>query len=42
VLTLVAKWSSIVGGDPELVELRCDRLFQIYLRGFERCNGWNH
>jgi hypothetical protein len=30
------------GGDPELVELRCDRLFQIYLRGFERCNGWNH
>jgi hypothetical protein len=30
------------GVDPELVELRCDRLFQIYLRGFESCNGWNH
>jgi hypothetical protein len=30
------------GADPELVELRCDRLFQIHLRGFESCNGWNH
>jgi hypothetical protein len=30
------------GVDPELVELRADRLFQIYLRGFESCNGWNH
>jgi hypothetical protein len=30
------------GVDPELVELRADRLFQIYLRGFESCNDWNH
>jgi hypothetical protein len=38
---MARKGGLALGNDPELVELRCDKLFLLYLRGFEECCGWS-
>jgi hypothetical protein len=39
--TLMRKVGIANGRDPELVHLRADRCFALYMRGFETCCGWS-
>lgn len=39
--TLMRKVGIANGQDPELVHLRADRCFALYMRGFETCCDWS-